>query len=127
MSPFHRPPQFNWWVGNRAYTLFVIRELTSVFVAAYAVLVLLLLRNLALGRGAYEAYLRWLATPGMVAFHIVALVAALYHSITWFALSPKAMVVRLGEQRVPPRLVVGANYAAWIVVSAIVAWIVLRT
>ena len=57
---------------------------------------------------------------------IVALVAALYHSITWFALSPKAMVVRLGEQRVPPRLVVGANYAAWIVVSAIIAWIVLR-
>jgi len=126
MSPFHRPPQFNWWVGNRAYTLFVVRELTSVFIAAYAVLVLLLLCNLVAGRDAYAAYLRWLATPGMVAFHLVALAAALYHSITWFALSPKAMVVRLGERRVPPRVVISANYAAWLVVSAVVTAILLR-
>jgi len=125
MSPFHRPPRFNWWLENRAYALFVVRELTSVFIAAYVVLVLLLLRNLALGREAYEAYLRVLATPGMVVLQIVAFAAALYHSITWFALSPKAMVVRLGEKRVPPRVVVGANYVAWIVVSAIIAWIVL--
>jgi fumarate reductase subunit C len=97
-----------------------------VFIAAYVVVVLLLLRNLALGREAYEAYLRWLATPGMVIFQVVALAAALFHSITWFALSPKALVVRFGEKRVPPRVVVGGNYVAWIVVSAIVAWIVLR-
>jgi fumarate reductase subunit C len=125
MSPFHRAPQFNWWVGNRAFTLFVVRELTSVFIAAYAVLLLLLLRNLALGREAYEAYLRLLSRPGMLLFHLVALAAALYHSITWFALSPKAMVVRLGDRRVPPGVVVGANYAAWIVVSALLALIVL--
>ena len=126
MSPFHRPPRFNWWLENRAYTLFVVRELTSVFIAAYVVLVLLLLRNLALGREAYEAYLRALTTPGMMVFQIVAFAAAMFHSITWFALSPKAMVVRLGKQRVPPRVVVGANYAAWIVVSAIIAFILLR-
>lgn len=126
MSPFHRPPRFNWWLGNRAYTLFVLRELTSVFIAAYAVLVLLLLRNLVAGRDAYEAYLRWLTTPGMAAFHLVALAAALYHSITWFALSPKAMVVRLGDRRVPARFVVGANYAAWLAASVMVAAILLR-
>lgn len=125
MSPFHRPPQFNWWVGNRTYTLFVVRELTSVFIAAYAVLLLLLVRHLAAGREAYEAALRWLTTPGLVVLHLVALAAALYHSITWFALSPKAMVVRLGGRRVPPRAVVGANYAAWIVASGVVAAILI--
>ena len=127
MSPFNRPPRFGWWLEHRAYTVFVVRELTSVFIGAYAVLVLLLLRNLALGREPYEAYLRLLATPGMVAFQVVALAAAVFHSITWFALSSKAMVVRIGEKRVPARVVVGANYAAWIVVSAIIAAIVLRT
>jgi len=35
------------------------------------------------------------------------------------------MVVRVGGNRVPPRVIVGANYAAWIVVSAIIAWIIL--
>lgn len=126
MSPFHRAPRFAWWAGNRPYTLFMVRELTSVFVAAYAVLVLLLLGNLAAGRDAYDAYLRWLTTPGMAVFQLVALAAALYHSITWFALSPKAMVVRLGDRRVPARVVVGANYAAWIASSVIVAAILLR-
>jgi fumarate reductase subunit C len=125
MSPFHRPPQFNWWVGKRAYTLFVVRELTSVFIAAYAVLLLLLIRNLVAGREAYDAHLRWLTTPGLILFHLVALAAALYHSITWFALSPKAMVVRLGGRRVPPRAVVGANYAAWIAASVVVAAILI--
>ncbi len=126
MRPFHRAPRFAWWAGNRPYTLFMLRELTSVFVAAYAVLVLLMLRSLAAGPDAYDAYLRWLTTPSMVVFHLVALAAALYHSITWFALSPKAMVVRLGDQRVPARVVVGANYAAWIASSVMVAAILLR-
>ncbi len=126
MNPYHRPPRFTWWWGNRAYTLFVVRELTSVFIAAYVVLLLILLRKLALGREAYEAYLRLLSAPGMVVFHIVALAAAVYHSITWFGLAPKAMVVRVGGKRVPATIVVGANYAAWIAASAFIAWLVLR-
>jgi fumarate reductase subunit C len=126
MTPYQRPVRFTWWRGNRAYTLFVLRELTSVFVGAYAVLLLLLVYRLGQGRDAYEAYLRFMSTPWMAAFHVVALAAALYHSVTWFALSPKAMAVRTGGRRVPGRVIVVANYAAWIAASVIVAWIVLR-
>lgn len=124
---FRRPPHFAWWWGNRAYTLFVIRELTSVFIGAYAVLLLVLVQKLGQGRVAYEAYLRWLTTPWMVLFHLAAFAAAIYHSCTWFALTPKAMTVRIGEKRVAPRVVVGVNYVAWIVISTIVAWILLRS
>jgi len=46
----------------------------------------------------------------------------LYHSITWFNLSPKAMVVRLGRFRVPDLMIAGGNYAAWFVISGIIAW-----
>ncbi len=126
MTPYHRQPRFNWWWGNRAYTLFVVRELTSVFIGAYAVLLLVLVQKLTQGREAYEAYLQWLTTPWLVIFHLVALAAALYHSITWFALSPKAMTVRLGQKRVSARAIVGASYAAWFVVSVIIAWLLLR-
>lgn len=126
MTPYHRPVPFAWWLGRRAYTLFVVRELTSVFIAAYVVLLLRLLHTLTLGREAYEAYLRFLATPGMVVFHLVALAAAVYHSVTWFSLSPKAMVIRVGEKQAPAGIIVGANYLAWIAVSAIIAWLVLR-
>jgi fumarate reductase subunit C len=49
-----------------------------------------------------------------------------FHSITWFNLTPSAMPVRLGGKRLPAFLVAAPSYVAWAVVSAIVAWLVLR-
>ncbi len=125
MSPYYRPMARTWWFSNRAYALFMLRELTSVFIAAYLVIFLLMLHKLAVGREAYEAYLRFLAMPGMLAFHVLALAAAFYHSATWFNLTPLAMAVRLGEKRVPPMIVAGVNYVAWIAVSIVITSIVL--
>jgi fumarate reductase subunit C len=125
MSPYHRSMPPTWWLTNRAYFLFMVRELTSVFIAAYLVLFLLMLRKLAVGREAYEAYLRLLATPGMLAFQLLALAAALFHAITWFNLTPMGMAVRLGGKRVPSVIVAGFSYATWFGVSIVVASIVL--
>jgi fumarate reductase subunit C len=50
----------------------------------------------------------------------------LFHAITWINLTPKVMVVWRGEQKVSPLLITGANYAAWLVVSGLVLWLVLR-
>ena len=126
MSPYHRSMSPTWWFNNRAYFLFMVRELTSVFIAAYLILFLLMLHKLAVGREAYEAYLRLLATPGMLAFHFLALAAALFHAITWFNLTPMGMAVRLGGKRVPSVIVAGVSYATWLGVSIVVASIVLR-
>ena len=125
MSPYHRSMEPTWWLSNRAYFLFMTRELTSVPIAAYLILLLVMLHKLAMGREAYEAYLRFLATPGMLAFHAVALVAAVYHSVTWFNLAPMAMALRIRERRVPPMIVIGVNYAAWIALSIATASLVL--
>ena len=50
-----------------------------------------------------------------------------FHAVTWFNLAPKAMVVDMGGRRLPAAVVAGANYAAWAVVSAVLAWLVLET
>ena len=126
MKAYHRPTEFNWWLTNRAYFLFVVRELTSVLIAGYMVFLLVLLRRVAAGPEAYAAYLRFLGSPGMLLFHLVALAAALYHSITWFRLAPMAVTLRVRGRRVPGATVVAANYAAWLTISLVVAWIVLR-
>ncbi len=47
----------------------------------------------------------------------------LYHSITWFNLTPKVFVLWRGEERVSPILIAGANYVAWIIASAAVLWV----
>ena len=59
------------------------------------------------------------STPGRVAF-------VLFHAVTWFNLAPQAMVVHLGGKRLPGALIAGANYAAWVVATALVLWIVSR-
>lgn len=115
-----------WWLQKPVYTVFVLRELTSVFVAFFALLLLWQVRAVAQGPEAYAQFLARLRNPLVFALNSVALLFVLFHAITWFNLAPKAMVVRLGGKRVPDRIIAAANYAACLVLSAAVAWILLR-
>lgn len=114
-----------WWVRTFAYFRFIARELTSLAVA-YAAL-LLLFQVWAAGRGAeaYERLTAWMAHPLAVGFHVVVLLALLFHTVTWLNLAPRALVVRLGKTRVPPGAVRLAHYAAWVAASGVVAWLLL--
>lgn len=116
-----RKPIF-WWVRRWVYVCFIARELTSVAVAYGAVLLILVYRALQSGPGAYAELMSCLSHPAMIVIDVFALFAVLYHSITWFNLSPKAMVVRLGRWRVPDLMIAGGNYAAWLFISAVIAW-----
>lgn len=115
-----------WWLQNRSYTFFVLRELTSVFVAFFALVSLWQLRALVEGPEAYAHFLARLRTPLFLTLNSVALLFILFHAITWFNLAPKAIVVRLRGRRVPDWIIAGLNYLAWLFLSGAVAWILLR-
>jgi succinate dehydrogenase subunit C len=115
-----------WWIGQRHYTKFILRELSSVAVALFVIFTLLLIRALKAGPEAYARYMHRLASPLMIAFSFVAFCFVLLHTITWFNLTPRAMAVRVRGKRVPEFLVVAPNYALWTVASIAIAWIVLR-
>lgn len=115
-----------WWLQNRSYAEFVLRELTSVFVALFAVVYLWQLRALAQGPEAYGQFLARLKTPLFLAFDAVAFLFVLFHAITWLNLTPKAMVMRLRGKRVPDWVILSSNYAAWLVLSGAVAFMLLR-
>ena len=114
-----------WWMQKWAYTKFILRELTSLAVAFYVVVLLLQIRALAQGPEAYANFLTWLKTPVSIVLHGVAFLFVLFHSITWFNLAPKALVFRLGKKRIPDALIAGSNYAAWVVFSAAIMWMIL--
>src|SRR5262249_39337466 len=118
-----RPTSANWWMQKRSYTQFMLRELTAVFVAGYALFLLVLLYRVHQGLVAFTAFAVGLVSPVSIVLHVVALAMALYHTFTWFNLTPKAMVVWRGEEKVNPMLIAGVNYVAWAVVSALIAWI----
>ena len=115
-----------WWLWRGAYLKFILRELSSVFVAYVVGLILLQLRALSHGPEAYAAFQGWLKTPHIIALNGVSLLFVLFHTITWFNLAPRALVVRMRGKRVPDLLIAGSNYVAWLVVSVAVAWLILR-
>ena len=81
--------------------------------------------NLTQGADAYGDFMAALKSPISVALHLITLIFVLYHTITWFNLTPKILVLYRGEERIPQGLVAGTFYAGWVVVSAIVVWLVL--
>jgi fumarate reductase subunit C len=125
-TAYVRPPDLFWWTRRRAYLTFVLRELTSVFVAWSIVFLLMLLRALTRGQAEYEAFWHLAGAPWMIVVNLVALVAVTFHSITFLNLAPKTMVVRLDGWRVPGFMIAGGNYSAWLVISAVIAFFLLR-
>src|SRR3989304_3783481 len=49
----------------------------------------------------------------MLFFHLAALAAALYHSITWFRLAPMAITLRVRGRRVPGAILVAGHRGRW--------------
>ncbi len=117
-----------WWLRQPAYFRFMMRELSSVFIAIFLVVFLVQVYQLSRGPEPYAAFLERLRSPGWIIFHVVALAFALYHSVTWFNLTAVVQVVRLGEHQVPPRLVAAATFGLWTVLSlGILFWFLLRS
>lgn len=115
-----------WWMESGSYTGFVLRELSAVAVALFAVVLIAQLRALDGGPEAYARFVEWLGSPLVLAVSIVGFLFVLFHAITWFNLAPTAMVVRVRGKRVPDAAISGSNYAAWVVLSAAVAFLMLR-
>jgi fumarate reductase subunit C len=126
MKPYVRPMPATWWMQRRPYFIFMLRELSSVFIAIYLVLLLVMIHRVSQGPAAYISFLGSLRSPAAIFFHVVALAFALLHTITWFNLTPQAVAVYVGEERIRPALIIAPNYVAWVIVSAIVAWFVLK-
>lgn len=125
MSPYHRSVPSTWWLRKRSYFLYILRELTSVPIAVFVILLLVTVRQIGLGPAAYQAWMARMASPWMIAFHVIALLAAMYHAATWFDLVPSVMPVRVGGEKLPASLMVGANYVALIAVSAVIVWVII--
>jgi fumarate reductase subunit C len=117
----------HWFLRTVGYTRFMLRELTSVVLAGYLVFLLVFLDRVGHGRESYAALIERLRSPVSVVLHAIVLLAALFHAVTWFNLTPRIMPARIGEDRLPDAVVsFGGGYIPWILVSIAVIWAVAR-
>jgi fumarate reductase subunit C len=122
-KPFLRPISSEWIFRHPRYLRYMVREFSCLFIGGYTLLLVAGLKALADGRAAYEVFLANLGSPASIVFHVLALAFAVYHSITWFNLTPKAMPLQLGEDFVPDGAISGAHFAAWGVLSLAILYL----
>jgi fumarate reductase subunit C len=111
-----------WWLKTWPYRRFAAREFTSMFAAAFSVLMLMFLFALSRGPEEYRGFLNWLKLPGVIAASALILAALLYHMGTWFRLTTHIVVIRIGSRTVSRLVQIGALVVVWLGVSAAIAY-----
>jgi fumarate reductase subunit C len=129
-TPYHprwlrQPVSTYWWLQKRSYLVFILREISCLFVAWFVVFLLMLVRAINQGEAAYQGFLAWAAGTDVLLLNLVSFGFIVFHAITFFVAAPQALVVHVGRRRLPSALIGGAHYLALAVVSAVVAWVLL--
>lgn len=112
------PP--GWWRVNPRYTVYMLRELTSVFNALWAVHLLIQLNHVRRGRDAYEAFVAAQRRPHWIAYHLITLVFAVIHSVTFLIAAGKGPTLHVRGRRVPERTLARGAFASWAAASLLV-------
>jgi fumarate reductase subunit C len=100
-------PMGAWWKRNPFYGWYMVRELSCVFITAYAVVLLVGIWRLTQGREAFEA---WRAS-----------LLVLYHAWSWFQVMPKTLpFIRIQGRRLSDRAIVTSGVTAAVVASILV-------
>jgi len=115
-----------WWLKQPRYIRYMMREMSAAFIGIYVLLLITALYTLSQGAGAYGAYGAFLATvdgPAGLAFALIAIAFAIYHSYTWFQVTPRAMPLMLGTRRIPGVFIVAAHWLGFVIASGAL-WLV---
>jgi len=126
VKTYVRPMQ-GWWRKNPFFVRYMIREGSSVFLAIYALILLVGLLRLSQGEAAWNGWLAALTHPVSILFHWLALLTVGYHAYTWWMVAPKtAPNIRFAGREIPEMLITGggmlATLGASVVVYVIVRW-----
>ena len=113
-------PMDGWWRRDPFFVRYMAREVTSIFVVAYAVILLVTVLRLAQGEASFDQWVAVLRTPKMVLLHVVLLIVFAYHTFSWFEIMPKTMApVVVAGRKVPACAITAAGLAASLVASAV--------
>lgn len=119
-----RPLPRSWWLRKQSYLVFMIRELTSLVVLAYAALLVGMMLT-ASDDASFSGLFDFLESTTSVVIHVGLFIFAMFHTITWIALTPKVLVLWRGDEQIEPDVIAGVNGILFLLVSGGVLWLVL--
>ena len=117
--------RFSWWMRKKTYLSYMMRELSSLFIGAFSLMMVWGLYQLSKGEAAYSAWSNGLWN-NMQLLSIIIFIFAVYHSFTWFMVTPKAMPLKMAGKRLPGAIIVAAHLLLWLFCSVFVWFIVVN-
>jgi fumarate reductase subunit C len=116
-KPYQRNMNNDWWLKNIFYSKYMIREGSSLLITLYSLILAWGVLRLSQGEAAFNAWLSALQHPLSILLHLMILVIALYHTITWFSLAPKAVDISIKGKPIDSKLIVTGHYFAFAIVT----------
>jgi fumarate reductase subunit C len=97
--PYVRPMQ-GWWKHNPFFVRYMVREVTSLAVWIYALILTFGVLRLGQGEAAWNGWLEAMKSPLSLMLHLVLLISMVVHTYSWFEIMPKTMapIVVNGER-----------------------------
>lgn len=109
-----------WWLSQPRYVRYMMREVSAAFIGIYALILIIGVHRLSQGEIAYASFMASTKGPAGLLFAAAAMLFAVYHTLTWFQVTPKAMALTLSGKRVPGGVIVAAHWLGFAVASAAV-------
>ena len=117
-----RPMTATWWQKLDFYKAYMVREATSILAVWFCIVllygVLWLASNPVPGLGIVD-FIGFLRNPIVVFLNIITLIATLYHTATYFVMTPKVMNIIVKNERLPHHVLRNALWAVTAVISVI--------
>lgn len=110
-----------WWLKNPRYTLYMLREFSSIPIAAWMVWLLVEIARVRSGPAGYHPHL----STGFIVVSFICLLFALLHSATFLSYSGLIMRIPLGSRNVPAALVSGASFGLFLAASALLVFLII--
>lgn len=112
----------SWWRKHRFFKLYMLREATVLPLAFFICSLLAGVFSLQ----DPERFAHWqafMSNPLIIAVHALALLASLYHALTFFVLFPRVMPLRIAGKSVPAVALVAGQWAAVVLVILVFLWL----
>lgn len=119
-KPYVRTVAPDWWRSLPFYRFYMLREGTAVPAVWFSIVLIYALYALKNGAESWGAFVGFLQNPIVIILNLIALAGALLHTKTWFELAPKASILIVKDEKLPPQPIIRALWAVTAVVSVVI-------
>lgn len=124
-KPYLAPMTSGWWTKLGFYRFYMLREGTAIPAVWFSIVLLFGLFSLKHGPESWATFVHFLQNPIVLILNLIALAASLLHMKTWFDLAPKATIIIIKSEKMPPEPIIKALWILTILVTLAVLFIAL--